>query len=253
MDPKYGEAYRELFEKHWWWRSRTELIVDRLRQMQPARQRERILDIGCGDGLFFDRLAEFGEVEGVEPSMDLVDPHSPHRNRIYICPFDENFRPGKQYSLITMLDVLEHLEDPIGALRHALELLTPDGFMIITVPALMALWTNHDVLNPHLTRYTRRSFRKVAGQAGFVAQEERYLYHWTCPVKLGVRVIESMVHSQPKAPTVPPGWANGVLFRMSRLEQKTLSALPMPFGSSLMVVGSKGNPRNRVDSLAGGT
>ena len=141
---------------------------------------------------FLTSSAEFGEVEGVEPSMDLVSPHNPHRNRIYVCPFDENFRPGKQYSLITMLDVLEHLEDPVGALRHAMELLTPSGLMIITVPALMALWTNHDVLNHHLTRYTRRSFRKVAGQAGFEAQEERYLYHWTCPVKLGVRVIESM-------------------------------------------------------------
>jgi hypothetical protein len=31
-----------------------------------------------------------------------------------------------------------------------------------------------------------------------------------------------------------------LLFRVSRLEQKTLSALPMPFGSSLLVVGGKG-------------
>jgi SAM-dependent methyltransferase len=239
VDPKYGEAYRELFEKHWWWRSRTELIVDRLRQMR-ARQRERILDIGCGDGLFFDRLGEFGEVEGVEPSVDLVSPDNPHRNRIYVCPFDDKFRPGKLYSLITMLDVLEHLKDPIGALRHALELLTPDGLMIITVPALMALWTNHDELNHHLTRYTKRSFRQVAQQAGFFTQEERYLYHWTCPVKLGVRAIEAVVHSQPQAPRVPAGWINDVLFRVSRLEQKTLSALPMPFGSSLIVVGSRG-------------
>ncbi len=80
------------------------------------------------------------------------------------------FRPGKRYSLITMLDVLEHLERPIGALRHALELLTPDGLMVITVPALMALWTNHDVMNHHLTRYTKRSFRQVAHRAGFDIQ-----------------------------------------------------------------------------------
>lgn len=239
MDPKYGEAYRELFEKHWWWRSRTELIIDRLRQMQLARHGERILDIGCGDGLFFDRLAEFGEVEGVEPSVDLVSPHNPHRSRIYVCPFDADFLPGKRYSLITMLDVLEHLDDPIGALRHALELLTPDGLMIITVPALMALWTNHDVLNHHLTRYTKQSFRQVARQAGFDIREERYLYHWTCPVKLGVRVMEGVLRPQPEAPRVPVSWANDILFRMSRLEQKTLSALPMPFGSSLMVIGGK--------------
>jgi SAM-dependent methyltransferase len=242
VDPTYGEAYRELFEKHWWWRSRTELIVDRLRQIRPADRREHILDVGCGDGLFFDRLAEFGEVEGVEPSIDLVSPQNPHRNRIYVCPFDEKFRPGKRYSLITMLDVLEHLEDPVGALRHALDLLAPDGVVLVTVPAFMTLWTNHDVLNYHLTRYTKGSFRKVAQQAGFAAREERYLYHWTYPVKLGVRIVERLVRSQPRAPKVPAGWANDALFRLSRLEQRTLSGLPMPFGSSLMVVGGRGKP-----------
>jgi 2-polyprenyl-3-methyl-5-hydroxy-6-metoxy-1,4-benzoquinol methylase len=239
VDPKYGEAYRELFEKHWWWRSRTELIVDSLRQMRPARHQERILDVGCGDALFFDRLAEFGEVEGVEPSMDLVSPDNPHRDHIYVCPFDENFRPGKKYSLILMLDVLEHLEDPIGALRHGLDLLSEDGVMIVTVPAFMALWTNHDVLNHHLIRYTKHSFHKAARHAGLRIRKEHYLYHWTCPMKLGVRVMESVVRPQPKAPRVPVGWLNDVLFWLSRLEQKTLSALPMPFGSSLMVVGGK--------------
>ena len=242
MDPKYGEAYRELFEKHWWWRSRTELIVGRLRKLRPALGWNRILDIGCGDALFFDRLAEFGEVEGVEPCPELVSPNNRYRDRIYVCPFDGNFRPGKQYSLILMLDVLEHLEDPIGALRHVLDLLAPEGFVIVTVPAFMALWTNHDALNHHIIRYTKQSFRKVARQAGFQIQEEHYLYHWTCPVKLGVRVIEGVFRTKPEAPKVPAGWANEALFWLSRLEQKTLSAFPVPFGSSLMVVGSRGSP-----------
>jgi 2-polyprenyl-3-methyl-5-hydroxy-6-metoxy-1,4-benzoquinol methylase len=242
VDRKYGEAYRELFEKHWWWRSRTELIVDKLRQLRPAQGWKRILDIGCGDALFFDRLAEFGEVEGVEPCAELVSPNSPHRNRIYVCPFDGNFRPGKQYSLILMLDVLEHLEDPVGALRCVLDLLAPEGIVIVTVPAFMALWTNHDVLNHHLTRYTKQGFRNVTRQAGLQIEEERYLYHWTCPLKLVVHVMESVVHLKPEAPKVPAGWANEALFWVSRLEQKTLSAFPMPFGSSLMVVGSKGKP-----------
>jgi SAM-dependent methyltransferase len=239
VDPKYGEAYRQLFQEHWWWRSRTELIVDKLRQLQPAINGKPILDIGCGDALFFDRLSEFGEVEGVEPSADLVRPDNAHRDRIYVCPFDANFRPGKQYSLILMLDVLEHLDDPVGALRHALELLTPRGLVIITVPAFMSLWTNHDVLNHHLIRYTKRSFREVAKQAGFQIQDQRYVYHWTWPVKLAVRVMERIVHATPKTPKVPGRWVNEALFLLSRCEQKTLTRFPVPFGSSLMIVGGK--------------
>jgi hypothetical protein len=106
----------------------------------------------------------------------------------------------------------------------------------------MALWTNHDVLNHHHIRYSKRSFRKVAQHAGFQAQEERYLYHWTFPVKLGVHVMERVIHREPETPRVPVRGLNEALFWLSRLEQKTLSAFNMPFGSSLMVVGSKGNP-----------
>jgi 2-polyprenyl-3-methyl-5-hydroxy-6-metoxy-1,4-benzoquinol methylase len=239
VDAQYGDAYRELFEKHWWWRSRTELIVEKIRHLRPALGWKRILDVGCGDALFFDRLAEFGEVEGVEPAADLVNPKGSHRNQIFVGPFDANFRPGKSYSLVLMLDVLEHLQDPVGALRQALSLLEPGGMVIITVPAFMALWTNHDVLNHHQTRYTKTTFRKVAEQAGLKITEERYLYHWTCPVKLGVRVKEKLFSAQPVPPKVPPPWVNEPLFRLSRLEQMTLSKLPMPFGSSLMVVGQK--------------
>ncbi|MDT7817026.1 MAG: hypothetical protein QOJ42_6942 [Acidobacteriaceae bacterium] len=51
--------------------------------------------------------------------------------------------------------------------------------------------------------------------------------------------MENVVGSDPEAPKVPSAWANNILFQVSRLEQKTLSALPVPFGSSLMVVGLK--------------
>jgi len=239
VDPKYSEAYRELFEKHWWWRSRTEFIIEKLRRLQPPQSWKRILDIGCGDALFFDRLAEFGEVEGVEPCAELLKTDNPHRSRIYTARFDSNFRTDKRYSLIFLLDVLEHLENPVSALRHALDFLTPDGLVVITAPAFMALWTNHDVLNEHRIRYTKRSFREVARKAGFHIQEERYFYHWTFPVKLGIRIVEKASHARPRPPKLPPDLVNRALFQLSRLEQKTLSALPMPFGSSLLVIGGK--------------
>ena len=63
MDPEYGLAYRELYRRHWWWRAREELIVRTLRSLRPpAAGRGTTLDVGCGDGLLFDRLAEFGAV-----------------------------------------------------------------------------------------------------------------------------------------------------------------------------------------------
>ena len=238
MDPSYGERYRELFERHWWWRARTEFIVETLRRLQPPAGWKTILDIGCGDALFFDRLSEFGEVEGVEPEADLVDEKNPYRSRVHAGSFDD-FHPGKQYSLVLMLDVLEHIEKPVPTLRRALELLQPDGFFIATVPAFMSLWTSHDVLNRHFTRYTKPTFRAVASEAGLSIREERYIYHWTCPVKLLAHAGEQVLGSKPAPPKVPPALINQPLYWLSRIEQKTISRLPMPFGSSLMVVGTK--------------
>ncbi|HET6177606.1 MAG TPA: class I SAM-dependent methyltransferase [Candidatus Sulfotelmatobacter sp.] len=239
MDPKYGERYRDLFDRHWWWRARTEFIVGILRRLQPPGGWPTILDIGCGDGLFFHRLREFGEVEGVEPFAELVRPDNPDRNRIYTCTFDERFRPSKLYSLILMLDVLEHLENPAGALRHALDLLAPDGRFVVTVPAFEFLWTNHDVLNHHFIRYTRSSFRDLAQQAGFQIFQERYMYHWTFFAKLGVRLYERLLRPKPEPASVPPDWVNTPLYWLSRIEQKTVTWASVPFGSSLMVIGGQ--------------
>ena len=55
-------------------------------------------------------MSQFGEVEGVEPFAELVSPDNPQRSRISICPFDENFQPGKQYSLVLMLDLETEVE-----------------------------------------------------------------------------------------------------------------------------------------------
>lgn len=250
MDPEYGEHYRGLYERHWWWRARTEFIVETLRRYSLPRGPSNILDIGCGDGLFFDRLTEFGEVEGVEPFAELVDPANPYRDRIYTVPFDEAFRPGKEYSLILMLDVLEHLEKPNAALRHVSALLKPGGRLVVTVPSFKALWTNHDVLNHHFTRYTKSSFRDVLRGTGLQITEERYLYHWTCPLKLGVRVAESFLRIRPKPPKIPSALINEVLYRVSRLEQKTLTSLPMPFGSSLLVVATARRTATEADNTA---
>jgi len=239
LDPRYGERYRELYERHWWWRARTQFIEAKIRQLCRSGQKQSILDVGCGDALFFDQLQNFGQVEGVEPFVELVSPDNPYRGDIHICPFDEKFQPGKLFSLILMLDVLEHLPDPVAALRHGLSLLKPGGFFILTVPAFMSLWTNHDVINHHVVRYTKSSFKVVASQSGLAVLEQTYLYHWTFPVKLGVRFSEKISRLQPKPPRVPPDWINEPLYWLSRVEQKLLTPLSMPFGSSLMVVGSR--------------
>jgi SAM-dependent methyltransferase len=225
VDPEYGARYRDLYEHHWWWRARERAILDTLHDHQPAGGLRTVLDVGCGDGLFFDALQAIPTVklvEGVEPAAALVSPNGRHRAQIHIAPFDE------------------HLDDPLAALRHALALLEPNGVFVATVPAFLSLWTRHDDLNEHRTRYTKRTFETLADRAGLRIDEIRYLFGWTAAAKVATRVVESIIPGAPKSPSVPPASINGALYMLSRLEERMLGGL-LPVGSSLLVAGGKGS------------
>jgi 2-polyprenyl-3-methyl-5-hydroxy-6-metoxy-1,4-benzoquinol methylase len=239
MDLTYGNDYRELYYKHWWWRAREAAILDVLYRRCPQGGWGNILDIGCGDGLFFDKLLEFGHVEGIETSANIVTSDGPHRHRIYVRPFDKDFQPGKQYSLILMLDVLEHVSNPVDVLRHALNLLTSSGRILITVPAFNALWTNQDVVNQHFTRYTKETLRNVAEKAGMLIEDERYWFQWAAPAKLVQRAVERLFHCRAVSPRVPPRPLNTALYLLSRWELSLANRVSFVFGSSLQVFGHK--------------
>jgi SAM-dependent methyltransferase len=198
-----------------------------------------VLDVGCGDALFLPALEEFGRAEGIEVDASIVDPTGPYADRIHVGPFDTSFQPDRRYALITILDVLEHLSQPEESLRHALSLLRDDGLVLITVPAFRVLWTSHDDLNHHQTRYTKRTLARLSKVSGLEIIETRYFFHWTCPVKLAIRFKESFISSRPRPASVPNPALNWLCFALSRFEQIVLGRLPIPLGSSLLVVGKR--------------
>lgn len=240
MEPRYAKQYGELYRRHWWWRAREEALVKVLRRRRVRLDRRLlILDIGCGNGLFFESLAEFGDVEGIEPDATLIDPGGKHRSQIHVVPLDKSFHPQKRYDLVLMLDVLEHLDNPKQGLECVRELLQDGGALLITVPAFQSLWTRHDDANQHRIRYRRRTLFPLLRQAGFSILESKYWYQWILPMKLATRIAEKIIPTKPLPPRIPPRWLNQFLYRFSRLEQESLGSTAIPFGSSLMVFCTK--------------
>ena len=239
MENDYGQAYKRLYREHWWWRSREEFLI-RVIQSLGLPANPNILDLGCGDGLFFDRLTEFGgTIEGLESDPSLVSRETADRYKIHVGPLDRTFAPNKRYTLILMLDVLEHLPNPEESLKQAVELLEPGGRLVLTVPAFRCLWTNHDDMNHHYTRFTKRSLDSVAKSANLRIDRCQYFFHWLVPLKLIVRLKERWIQSQPKPPNIPSRIVNRSMLALSLLEQRLFGNLSFPIGTSLLAVGQR--------------
>jgi 2-polyprenyl-3-methyl-5-hydroxy-6-metoxy-1,4-benzoquinol methylase len=136
MEADYVRAYPDLYRRHWWWQVRKHIVTEEIRRIvQGGAKPIRILDVGCGAGLFFDVLKTFGDVEGIESDRAAVDSSGPWRSHITLGELDEAYRPKEPFHLILLLDVLEHVSAPESLLRRAARILHPEGRILITVPA----------------------------------------------------------------------------------------------------------------------
>lgn len=236
MDPAYTAAYPELYRHHWWWRVREDILIHRLRRIRAGLSpRARILDVGCGAGVFFDALEQFGHVEGIESDAEAVARSGGWRSRITLGQLDETYSPSEPFDLVLMLDLLEHVDDPLTLLSRVRKVLNRDGDILITVPAFEWLWTAHDELNQHVRRYTSIEIRHLIAQAGFKVQRVDYLFQSLVLPKLFTRAKEAIVGSAPRVPRMPAPWLNRALRIWYHAEH--LIAGSLPFGSSLLVIG----------------
>lgn len=239
MEAPYVDAYAKLYNEHWWWRVREEIVTERIRHLLNAKgPRPRILDVGCGAGLFFKVLDRFGEVEGIESDRAAIEASGRWKHQITLGELDRSYNPATPFDLILMLDVLEHVPSPDRVLRRATEILAPDGWIVITVPAFRWLWTTHDELNHHLRRYSAKQLREEITHAGLEASNVQYVFQSLVVAKLLIRVREAVAVRAPRVPRIPLPAVNAALTRWYRIEHAFLRSLP--FGSSVLAVATHG-------------
>src|ERR1039458_9688407 len=96
------------------------------------------------------------------------------------------------FDLAVSLDVIEHLEDDLGALKELRRVVAPGGRLLVTVPAYQWLWSGHDEINHHHRRYTRRSLLAVAQQAGWECARTTYFNSLLLPVAILLRALDPL-------------------------------------------------------------
>jgi SAM-dependent methyltransferase len=243
MQKAYSTLYADLWQRHWWWRVRHELVIRTVEQLLKGNNtpppEKHILDIGCAGGVSFDDLSRYGEVYGLEPSPILVDTCPQWRGRIELIAFGPDYSTSRQYDLVLMLDVLEHIEDDVAALRRVRHLLKPGGHAILTVPALQSLWSMHDVVNGHYRRYSKMGLQRLSEDSGFAVCDLRYFFFWP----LGLMFLRKLLCGTGQHPgksytvTVPSALVNRLFAGFSRTEQRLMRlGVSWPLGSSLLLV-----------------
>ena len=246
MQESYSTLYADLWRRHWWWRVRHELVMRTVEQLFGGKDKlppqRTIFDIGCAGGVSFDDLSRYGEVYGSEPDPTLVDSCPQWRARIELTGFGPDYSASRQYDLVLMLDVLEHIEDAAAALGSLWQLLKPGGHAILTVPALQSLWSVHDMINRHHRRYDKMGLQRLIEDSGFAVRELRYFFIWP----LGLMYLRKLLHGTKERPgkpytvTVPPGPVNRLFASLSRTEQRLMRlGVHWPLGSSLLAVVEK--------------
>ncbi|MCZ8536933.1 class I SAM-dependent methyltransferase [Paenisporosarcina quisquiliarum] len=129
-----------------------------------------ILDVGCGTGWFLETAKDKGaNCFGVELGKDLAK-FTAERLEITVwnCDLTE-LDTIKKFDVVTMFDLIEHVENPLLLINSAKELLKDNGIIVIFTPQFdsVAIKTMKDKSNlimpaEHLSYFTEKTVEKVA-------------------------------------------------------------------------------------------
>lgn len=114
---------------------------------------DSLLDLACGDGLMTSRFAErFKRVVGVDASgAHLAEARKRAPEVEFVESLIEDFDTTERFDTVFMLDILEHVVDPVAVLKKASSLLKPGGVLVAHVPNAIAINRRLAVLMGTLT------------------------------------------------------------------------------------------------------
>ena len=143
---------------------------------------DHVAEVGAGIGNFSDFLLDAGarQLSAFEPSSNMYPvleerylqaPNVATYNAFFE---DESGKFTSSLDAVAYINVLEHIEDDRLALQHAHHSLSPDGHLLIFVPALKFLYSELDKKVGHFRRYSKRELTDVVTSAGFRIESCRY-------------------------------------------------------------------------------
>ncbi len=239
MDADYYRLIARIEDTHWWFVARREILSSVLRSLDLPHD-PRLLDVGSGTGGNLPMLSEYGRLLAIERDRSARRVASERG----VCEVLPGSLPGQvpcdseSFDVITVLDVIEHIEDDGTALEDIRRLLAPGGRLLITVPAFPFLWSHHDEVNHHFRRYTRTQLCDVLRSAGFEVVRVSYFNTWLFPLVVVIRLL-GRLNPRPVPGgdfRLPPRLINRALRAVFSSESNVVARRSLPFGVSIFAV-----------------
>lgn len=225
---------------HWWYRARREILSDYLGRYGALPKGARILEIGCGTGHNLPMLAQFGEVDAIEIDETAAAKASERLGKkVGSAPLPElaGVAPGS-YDLVAVLDVIEHVEDDVAALKAIAKVLKLGGKILITVPAHQWMWSAHDVVNHHKRRYSKATLTASLRAAGLGWRHLRWFNSLLFPVAVAARFAGRLTGKDDSDDSPPPKPLNAIFEAVFGLERHLVGRVPLPPGLSIITLAS---------------
>lgn len=245
MKPEAYEKNYAFEDRYWWFTVRNRIVLDAVRRHTTGAGLN-ILDYGCGTGKMLELLAEFGTAHGADVSPEALE-FCRSRGLSNLSLISRDGPPQGPFDLITLLDVIEHVEDDARLVRSLCERLTPGGILLITAPALPCMASGEDYVSEHKRRYTAATLRRALNGSGLNILRLTYFNSLLLPaifLHIRTRALinpESLKHSNLQP--LPPA-ANAVLRAVFGMERALLRFTGLPVGMSLLCIARKDPPHD---------
>jgi 2-polyprenyl-3-methyl-5-hydroxy-6-metoxy-1,4-benzoquinol methylase len=172
-EQRVGHALKEMHDRE----EATKLIhfEKRLRAIRQFRNKGKLLDVGCGHGLFLKAIGGSFETYGVEPDHHASRAAKEKSGSKIICStlkeaaFSDNY-----FDVVTIINTLEHVDSPKSVLNETNRILKPDGVAFIETPNaghfIAKLLGKHWVqflIPDHYAFFTKKTIEDLLHKTGF--------------------------------------------------------------------------------------
>ena len=202
---------------------------------QDAPKGSVLVNVGCGAGHFNQLALQSGfKVIGYEPDPIAysIAARQNHENLELVCGDLFAIPRNTQANIVVLHDVLEHIDSENAAIERIFELLTDDGILVISVPALDRLFGFHDEQLGHFRRYSKTSLRRALRNR-FKVGKIRYLGFFAIP-----GVFYFSCFRRREYPNATLG-SSSILIRIFSKIMNFEQRIAFPLGTSLLVVARK--------------